>query len=284
MHKVLIIGATGNLGRELVSQLLRADVQVCAMARRPESTGLPEPVEVTYGDLNIPRTIEECVEGVERVFLTWQTQPATVPEVIEKIASRVQHIVFLSNLTVRDDAETQDYSVTTLHANIERQIQASGASWTFLRPGAFATNARLWWGRQITAGNTVRWPYPDAATSPIHEADIASVAVQALCEEGHAGAKYILTGPESLTQRDQIRVIAEVLQRPLSYDEISPETFRSEMASVMPASIAEMLLTAWRTATGTPAVLTSTVEEITGAPARSFRQWAIDHAQDFQQS
>jgi uncharacterized protein YbjT (DUF2867 family) len=95
-------------------------------------------------------------------------------------------------------------------------------------------------------------PYPDAATSPIHERDIAAVAVRALCEDRHAGVKYILTGPQSLTERDQVRTIGDAIGRPLRFEEIPPEAVRREMAAIMTASIADMLLDAWRTAAGKP--------------------------------
>jgi uncharacterized protein YbjT (DUF2867 family) len=81
---------------------------------------------------------------------------------------------------------------------------------------------------------------------PIHERDIAAVAVRALCEDGHAGAKYILTGPQSLTQRDQVHTIGDAIGRPLRFEEIPPEAARREMVNMMPASIADMLIDAWQ--------------------------------------
>lgn len=289
MENILITGATGNIGRQVVSQLLATDVRVRAMARSPESAGLPRQVEVVRGDLTVPTTIDRCLDGIGAVFLLWQAPGAGVAAALERIAKHARRIVFLSNLTVRDGIEEQAYPATTLHAKIERLIEVSGVRWTFLRPGAFATNARIWWAPQIRAGDLVRWPYPGAVTSPIHERDIAAVAVRALCEDGHAGAKYILTGPQSLTQRDQVRTIGDAIGRPLRFEEIPPEAARREMANMMPASIADMLLDAWQNVeyagsatVGKPAPVTSTVAEITGVPARSFRDWAVDHAVEFQ--
>jgi uncharacterized protein YbjT (DUF2867 family) len=128
----------------------------------------------------------------------------------------------------------------------------------------------------------VRWPYADAVTSPIHQRDIAAVAVRALCEDGHAGAKYILTGPQSLTQPEQVCTIGDALGRALRFEEIPPEAARREMSAMMPAFIADMLLGAWPATVGKPAPVTSTVAEITGVPARSFYDWVVDHAADFQ--
>jgi uncharacterized protein YbjT (DUF2867 family) len=260
------------------------------MTRNPESAGLPRQVEVVRGDFTVPTTLDRCLDGVDAVFLMWLAPAAGVAPALERIAKHARRIVFLSNLTVRDGIEEQDFPVTTLHAKIERLIEATGVRWTFLRPGAFAANALLWWAPQVRAGDVVRWPYPGAVTSPIHERDVAAVAVRALLEGGHAGAKYILTGPQSLTQREQVRTIGDAIGRPLRFEEIPPEAARREMATIMPASIADMLLDAWQNVeyagsatVEKPAPVTSTVAEITGVPAHSFHDWAVDHAVEFQQ-
>jgi uncharacterized protein YbjT (DUF2867 family) len=169
-----------------------------------------------------------------------------------------------------------------MHMEIERLIETSGRQWTFLRPGMFATNARLWWAQQIRAGaDVVRWPYAAAPTAPVHERDIAAVAVRALCEDGHTGAEYVLTGSQAVTQFEQVAAIGDVIGRPLRLEEISPDDARRELLDIMPAFVVDMLCEAWAAAMGHPAFMTSTVEQITGAPARSFTDWATDHAPDF---
>jgi uncharacterized protein YbjT (DUF2867 family) len=140
----------------------------------------------------------------------------------------------------------------------------------------------LWCAPQIRAGgDVVRWPYLAAPTAPIEERDIAAVAVRALCEEGHAGAEYVLTGPQSLSQSEQIATIGSSIGRALRLEEISPADARSELLTLMPAVVVNMLLDAWAAAIGQPAFVTSTVAEVTGAPARPFRDWAADHAAEF---
>src|SRR5262249_35678880 len=171
--------------------------------------------------------------------------------------------------------------VRGLHAQIEQLIEASGLQWTFLRPGMFAANARFWWATQIRAGDVVRWPHVAAPTAPIHERDIAAVAVRALCEDGHAGAEYVLTGPQSMTQAEQVYTIGSVIGRSLRIEEISPDEARRELLAIMPAFIVNMLLDAWAAAIGQPALVTSTVAEVTGGPARTFLEWAADHAAEF---
>jgi uncharacterized protein YbjT (DUF2867 family) len=161
---------------------------------------------------------------------------------------------------------------------IEALIERSDREWTFVRPGMFAANARHFWGPQLRTGDTVRWPYLEAPTAPIDERDIATVAVHALTDPGHDRGDYVVTGPQSLTQREQIATIGEVLGRSLRIDEMSPE----EWAATMPAPVAEMLLGAWAAALGQPAFVTSTVEEVTGRPARTFAEWVGVNSAPFQ--
>jgi uncharacterized protein YbjT (DUF2867 family) len=105
-----------------------------------------------------------------------------------------------------------------------------------------------------------------------------------LCEEGHDGRDYVLTGPEPVTQRQQVEIIGDVVGRPLRFEEISEEAARNEMLAMMPPPIADMLLRAYAAAVDRPAFVTSTVAELTGTPAASFRQWVQDHASDFPRS
>jgi uncharacterized protein YbjT (DUF2867 family) len=265
----------------VAAELVAKGLAVRAMVRNPAPARLPSQIEVVRGDLTLPASIDACVKGVEAVFLVWQAPDLTVAAVIERIAKYVRRIVFVSNQTIRDDREVQDYAVSTLHARIEKAIAASGVEWAFLRPGAFATNARLWWAPQIRLGNVVRWPYARAHAAPIHEADIAAVAVRVLVEESHAGTKYVLTGPQSLMQAEQVEVLGRAIGRPLRFEEIPEETALSELSLFLSAPIAGMLLDAWRQRVDKPEIVTSTVADVTGATARSFYQWAVDHAADF---
>ena len=152
--------------------------------------------------------------------------------------------------------------------------------WTILRPGMLARNTRSWWAPQIRKGNVVRWPLLNAPTAPIHERDIAAVAIHALLEDTHTGAEYVLTGPQSLTQAEQVLEIGRALSRPLLVEEISPDEARQELLAIMPPFIIEMLLAAWSAAIGQPAYVTATVKEITGLQPRTLFDWATDHKQE----
>ena len=283
MHRVLIIGATGNIGRQVISQLRATGARVRALTRNPDVADLPPWVEVVRGDLALPETLDTCLDGIDAVFLVWTAPPAAVAPALARIVKHRPRIVFLSApIKTPHPFFQQPNPARALCAQIERLIETSGRQWTFLRPGMFAANALLWWAPQIRAGgDVVRWPYVDAPTSPIHERDIAAVAVHALCEDGHAGAEYVLTGPQSLSQSEQISTIGGVVGRALRVEEISPTDARSELLTLMPAVVVNMLLDAWAAAIGQPAFVTSTVAEITGAPARSFRDGATDHAAEF---
>ena len=176
----------------------------------------------------------------------------------------------------------QPNSLRAMFEQIERLIETSGLAWTFLRPGMFAANALSWWAPQISAGDVVRWPHLAAPTAPIDERDIAAVAVRALWEDEHAGAEYVLTGPESLSQFEQVSTIGGVIGRSLRIEEISPDEARRELLRIGPLPAVNMLLDAWAAAIGQPAHVTSTVAEITGAPAKTFLEWASDNAAEFQ--
>lgn len=204
MNRTLVIGATGNIGYPVVGQLSAAGAHVRAMTRNPESARFPQGVEIVRGDITLPETLDSCLDGIDAVFLVWTAGPATVAPALERIARKARRIVFLSSPhKTAHPFFQQPNPVRGLHESIERLIETSGLQWTFLRPGMLAANAPSWWAPQIRAGNIVRWPLIAAPTAPIHERDVAAVAARALSEDGHTGAEYVLTGPQSLSQADR---------------------------------------------------------------------------------
>ena len=282
MQRVLVTGATGNIGRPLVSQLLANGCRVRALSRNPESAQLPSGVDVVRGDLSSPATLDRALDGIDAVFLVWIGPLAPAAAAIERLTANAARIVFLTapHRTPHPFFQ-QPNAMAAVHAGVEDLIQRSGREWTFLRPHVFALNCVHWWGPQIREGNVVRWFYGDAATAPIDERDIAAVAVRALCDDGHGGKDYVITGPESLTQREQVRIVGDAIGRPLRFEELSHDAARQQLLAGVPPSIADMLLNAYAAAVGLPAWVTTTVEDVTGSPARSFRDWAAAHAEDF---
>jgi uncharacterized protein YbjT (DUF2867 family) len=252
------------------------------MARDLGAARLPPQVEVVRGDLTLPETLDPCLDGIDMVFLVWTAPAAAVSPALERIAKRARRIVFLSApLKTAHPLFQQPSPGRAMVEQIERLIETSGLQWTILRPGMFAANALNWWAPQIRAGDVVRWPYLSTPTAPIDERDIAAVAVRALCEQGHAGAEYVLTGPQSSTQFEQLSTIGRVIGRSLRIEEISPDEARQELLPLMPLAIVNMLLNAWAAALGQPAFVTSTVAGITGTPARAFADWVTDHSAEF---
>ena len=150
-----------------------------------------------------------------------------------------------------------------------------------IRPGMFASNPHHWWSVPIKNGEVVRWPYAAAEIAPIDERDVAAVAARALCDDGHAGGDYVLNGPESLSQAEQVRIIGEAIGRRIQFQQLSPDKFRRETAETWPQPVVDMLLAAWEATMGRPAFITSTVLDVLGSPPRTFAQWATGHAGAF---
>jgi uncharacterized protein YbjT (DUF2867 family) len=282
MRPVLVTGATGRIGRVVIDQLLAAGVPVRALTRRPAAAGLPPAVEVASGDFTMPESLDAGLQGAGAVFLVWTAPPTTAPAVVARLATHAQRVVFLSSPHQTPHPFFQQPNpMAVLHAELERLIAAAGLASTIIRPGMFASNTLHWWAAPIRNGDVVRWPYGAAETAPIDERDVASVAAHALYGDGHAGGDYVLTGPESLSQAEQIRIIGAAIGRRIQFEELSPEDFRRETEGRWPAPVVDMLLAAWKATIGRPAFVTSSVSDVVGSPARTFRQWAADHAAAF---
>jgi uncharacterized protein YbjT (DUF2867 family) len=283
MNHILVIGATGTIGGQVFSQLSANGARIRALIRNPSAAHFPANAEVVRGDLSVPESLDVCLDGIDTVFLVWTAPATAIASALQQITRRARRIVFLSApLKTAHPLFQQPNPLRAVHEQIERTIEASGLEWTFLRPGMFAANALSWWAPQIRAGTVVRWPYLSVPTAPIHECDIAAVAVRALCDDGHAGAEYVLTGPQSLTQLEQLTTISTVIGRSLRTEEISPDEARRELLTIGPLPAVNMLLAAWQAAMSQPAHVTATAAQVTGAPARTFLEWATDHAAAFQ--
>jgi uncharacterized protein YbjT (DUF2867 family) len=265
---ILITGARGLVGRELLRQLTDAGANVRALTRTPETAVFPNGVEVAGGDLGDPASLTDALAGVDRLYLFSSGRAAPGFAAMASSAG-VQRIVAVSGFD-SDPADT------------EHPLTEAALDWTHLRPTAFAANALRHWGYGIRAENTVRTPYPDAATAPIHETDVAAVAAAALQDDAHIGQRYELTGPQSLTFREQVKLIADSTGRDITLVEETPEQARQRFLNIgTPELIVDQLLTVWAKLAGRDAAVSPTVNQITGRPARTFGQWASDHATDF---
>jgi uncharacterized protein YbjT (DUF2867 family) len=274
----LITGATGSVGRSLVAQLRAARHDVRIVTR--DATNAPAGVEVVTGDFTQGDLPAEAFAGARRVFL-FPAQGGV--EAFLRQASRyhVEQVVVLSSLAAALEHDRDRTSPSALHhVAIEQAVAASGIPATILRPGTFANNL-LFWAYAIQTGATVYGPYGASVQAPIHEADIAAVALVALTQDNHRGQIYPLTGPEALTRVAQLAAIGAAIGKRLRYQETSPEAFQQQMSQYMPAPIIKMLLDYWSDTVTEPDVVSPCVEAIAGQPARTLTQWAQDHAADF---
>ncbi|MEU0789187.1 NAD(P)H-binding protein [Amycolatopsis sp. NPDC005961] len=279
---ILVTGARGNVARALVGQLLEDGHEVRAAGRDPGRARLPGGVEVVAADLARPESWDAALDGVTKAFLYAGT--AGLAGFLSRAGGLAQ-VVLLSALGA--DPASED-AITRAHGEAEQAVRDSGIPWTFLRPGGFAAN-RLMWAEPVRDG-VVRDPFPDSHAALIHEADIAAVAACALTSSGHLGAAYALTGPESLTVRDQVSVLGRVAGHPVRLETQDLGDYRRELAAafearglgrVGSAEVIEARIRRLAALVDRPQATTETVLAVTGRPARSFAEWAGDHAGDF---
>ncbi|MET7459685.1 NAD(P)H-binding protein [Nonomuraea sp. NPDC005501] len=313
MTTILVTGATGNVGREVVARLAAAGVSVRTLVR--DARRAPEGVDAVEGDLAVPATLEPALAGVEAVFLIWPFLTAEgAPPVLDVLERHIRRVVYLSSSGVNaagvnaagvnaagvnaagvnasgvnaagvnasgvgSASGRQTDPINQLHADMERLITGSGMEWTVLRADTIASNTRGW-AAQIRDAGVVRGP-EIAPTAVVDPRDVAAVAALVLAGGGHMGRTYVLTGPEVIGRADQVRAIGEAVGRPLRFEKVPVEEARARMlADGRPPALVEALLSA----AGTRArsgVVTTTVEQLTGEPARTFARWAADHAADF---
>lgn len=275
---ILVTGATGKVGRHLVAALLARGTPVRALTRDPAAADLPG-AELTRFDPSQPATAA-AVAGVSALFINATAVGAVITDLMAA-ASRagIRRAVLLSSLTVRDNG-AQPYSIGARHKALEDVVAAAVPQWSFLRCGGFAANT-LGWAPMIRADGVVRIPYPDAATAPIAERDIAAAAAVALLGEGHAGARYVLTGPQSLTQTQQVAAIGAAIDKDLRAEELPPEAFRQAATAHMRAAAVDDLLRYYAESVGRTAEMSPDLENITGRPGTTFADWAIEHAAAF---
>lgn len=265
---ILVTGATGNIGRRVVDHLVAAGAPaVRALTVDPARAALPAGVEVAPGSLRRPDTLAAALEGVDRMYLA----PAT-ETVVETLAlareAGVRHVVDLSG------------EHETWWGHVTRAVEAGGIAWTHLWPGDFMENS-LSWAPGIAAERTVREPYPQGLSAPIAMDDIALVAAAALLTDAHVGAALSLTGPEMLSRVELVERIGDALGEPVSFETVSRDQAVAEMSVTMGENAAWYVDVALAGLVDNPAELTTTVADVTGAPATTYAQWALENVAAF---
>jgi uncharacterized protein YbjT (DUF2867 family) len=274
---IVITGATGNVGRPLVEQLVKAGAQVRAVTRRPGGAGLPTGVDEV-------RDATEALAGASAVFLNSR---ALGPELAAVVAAAqrqgVGKVVALSAINADDDDSRQPSRYRgDRNRECEQLAIESGMPWVSLRPSVFATNFPGMWAAQIRAGDVIAGPYAEASSAPIVEADIAAVAAHALLTDDLVGQRVSLTGPQSLTNIELAAIVGTVLHRPLRYQEVPAELVRQRfIGNGFSAQFVDAYIAMQAATVSSPALVTHDVEKILDRPATSFAQWAGDNADLF---
>ncbi len=268
----VVFGARGSVGRHVAAGLAEAGVRF-RVTSRESAAGF------VVADLERPETLPAALEGADRAFI--YAKPEGIDGFVAAARDAgLRHVVLLSSGAVVNPGADRD-PIAISHRRVETALEESGLEWTFIRPGMFATNTLWWWARSIREEGRVRMPYPEAQTAPIHEKDMAALAVTALTRPGHAGQAYTVYGPESLTQRELVKHIGNAIGRDIRVEELTPEEARVELGRTMPPLGVETMMRVWASGVGVPARTSTTVPDLTGRPAHTFAQWAHDHASDF---
>jgi uncharacterized protein YbjT (DUF2867 family) len=279
---ILITGATGNIGRELVPLLLETGQSVRVLVRDERKVAhLDACVERVVGDLDKPETLLPAVKGMERIFLvTYETQQdINVIEAAKRAG--VRQIVKLSTLEATD----HKIQVGKWHYEREELIRASGLDGTFLRPGMFMSNSIEWWAESIKGQNSVFFPGgKKGKVAPVDPRDVARVAAATLTQHGHERQAYQLTGSELFTIGEMVQVITEVLGKPIQYVDIpalAAKLFmlKTGMDKTLVNALMEMLKSLRK---NEGAIITDTVQRVTGQPPRTFEAWCREHIEAFQ--
>lgn len=260
---ILVAGATGTVGRYVVDQLIRKGEKVRALTRNPLQANLPAGVEVVAGDLSEPSTLVSALVGVSGMHLITTgaeyTPLETGPEIVQ-LAEKAG----VRKVTVLWNGEKGPF---------ESAVEASALEWTQLQAFEFMANARKW-ANSIRSEGLVRDLFGGSPIAPVHEADIGRVAAVALTEDGHAGKIYTLTGPESLSVQDKVRIISKVIGREIRFVESSVEEEREQMRRMGVEEDAIDYVINWHLNPPQSAhKVLSTVEEVTGQKPYTFAEW-----------
>jgi uncharacterized protein YbjT (DUF2867 family) len=276
---ILVTGATGSVGRHLVTQLLDQREEVRALTRDPGRARLPPRVDVVEGDFYDVETLTPAMRGVDRVFLVSSgpdtaAHDANVAHAAAKAGAR--RIVKISVTGV--EAGDPD-PITTWHRAGEEAVDRVGIPRTFLRCGEFMSNA-LMWAETIRSMGTAFVPFAENPSAPVDPLDVATVAARCLTGSGALDAETLtITGPEVLTCTERVRRLGAILGKTLRCVDVPRQAAYEKMtAAGQPSLMANALLDMMEfKSNGRGAVPLDTVEAVTGRPPHTFDDWAARH-------
>jgi (4-alkanoyl-5-oxo-2,5-dihydrofuran-3-yl)methyl phosphate reductase len=279
---ILITGATGNVGSELVKQLAAKGLPLRVVTRDASKVAhLDSKIERVIGELTDEATAEQAVKGVDRIYMfpliTDEDHQSNTMLLAKAKKAGVKQIVMLSSMGAQSSAS----KIGALHREKELLVEKSGVPWTFVRPGAFMTNTYQWVPTIKTVGKVFN-PTGDGKVAPISPKDIASAAAVALTTEGHEGKIYMITGPELLSAPEQVNIISKEIGKSLECVDVPATAAAERVKDVIPASILEGLTVMWENVKkGQLAIQTKDLEQLTGSKGENFSHWCTEHKNAF---
>lgn len=279
---ILITGASGNVGKEVLNQIAQTGARIRAAYQSPAKAGAPSGVEIAIVDFNKPDTLKAALKGVDRVFLVGPPTaqlPALERKAVDVFAGAgIRQLVKLSAMGGRGATFTRQ------HAESEDYILASGIPYTFLRPNGFMQNFINYNGQTINTQNAFYGSEADGRVSHIDIRDIGAVAVRVLTEDGHLGKAYTMTGPQALTNTEIAQKISAAAGREIRFVNLPPADLKRALLSAgLPEWNADALVDLQRLyREGKAAAITHDVEQIVGRKPIAFEQFLEDHRDAFQ--
>lgn len=271
---IVVTGTTGNIGRTLVPLLAEAGEEVVAVSRQSQPAGLAAGVRHARADVGDAASMRPVLDGADAFFILLGGElngrgesPKALLDAAE--AAGVKRVVLLSSQI--NSTRPEALSHTRLR-EFEAAVRASGPDFTILRPGGFASNAFAW-SESVRTKRTVFAPFGDVALPVVDPADIAAVAAAALCEDGHAGRTYELTGPGAISPRQQAAALSEALGEEVDFVELSREDAHARMAQFMPQEVIPGTLDVLGVPLPAEREVSPDVENVLHRPAGSFAGW-----------
>ncbi len=282
---ILITGASGNVGRDVLKQIAATGAKVrAAFQSVSKAAAAPSGVDIVTMDYNQPQTLQAALKDVDRVFLVGPPTlnlTALERKAIDEIKqSGARHVVKLSAMGGRAAIFPGQ------HADSEDYIKSSGLTYTFLRPNGFMQNFVTYNAPTINTQNAFYGSQGEGKVSHIDIRDIAAIAVKTLTEDGHEGKAYTLTGPEALSNARVAEILSEDTGREIRYVDLPAEQFKQALVGAgLPEWSANALLDLQQFyRAGEASSVTGDVEQLLGRKPIRFEQFSRDYAQAFQRA
>lgn len=283
---ILVLGGTGHVGPHVVAALHRRGAPVRALVRDPDRARdlLPDTAELCQGDYRDGQSIDQALRGVTAMFLLTRHGPSMAADQHRLVAAareRDVRIVKLSGTSAGIRPDGPD--ACAQHWAVEQDLIHGSTPWVILRPNAFMQGLIAGLAATATATGSISNPLGTAGLSAVDCEDIGEAAAAVLCDPGHDGHTYVLTGPEAPTYPQIGRLIGEALDRAITVVDTTPdqvgESLRNRGVPEWDARHLTEMLTMF--AAGAAQDSTQDVQRLTGHPPRSVAQFLCAHRELF---